>query len=303
VENHKAGFVSILGLPNAGKSTLLNALLGQKLSIITNKPQTTRKRILGILTDSNYQVIFFDTPGILNPSYLLQEKMMEQVQQSVYDGDVLLFIVDLENDPSGEKFLNDEYISSILSKKTKPFILVLNKIDKSSQEKVTSLVELFEEKNLFTRIIPVSALLAANVAEVLNAIIELLPENPNYYPDDIVADANERFFVSEIIREKIFQQYQEEIPYSTEVIIAEFSENEGRKDYIRADIIIEKDSQKGILIGKQGLAIKKLGQSARFDIEKFLDRPVFLELRIKVKAKWRSDEKTLKDLGYTKDNV
>lgn len=301
MENFKAGYASIVGLPNAGKSTLLNALLGQKLSIITNKPQTTRKRILGILTSETYQVIFLDTPGILKPSYLLQEKMMEQVNMSVRDADVMVMMIDLEDDPNGYKFHTDEYIKDILEKSNAPKILLLNKIDKSTQEKVVKLVENFEGTGKFKRILPVAASLGANVAEVLNSIVDLLPESPKFYPDDRIANENERFFVSEIIREKIFDIFSEEIPYSCEVVVMDFKERPGRKDVISAEIFVEKDSQKGILIGKQGAAIKRLGENARKDIEQFLEREVFLEIRVKVRSKWRSDEKSLKSFGYTKD--
>lgn len=302
MENFKAGYVSIIGLPNSGKSTLLNALLGQKISITTNKPQTTRKRILGILTTEEYQVIFLDTPGVLKPNYLLQEKMMEQVNMSVNDADIIVCMLDLENDPKGERFMSEEYLQFVMKKLKGPKFLVLNKIDKSTQEKVTLLAEKFDSLKVFDKIIPMAAVLGANVAEVLSSIIDLLPESPKFYPDDIVADANERFFVSEMIREKIFEQYKEEIPYSCDVLIADFQENENRKDLILAEIIVEKESQKGIIIGKQGTAIKRLGEAARLDIEKFLERPVFLELRVKVREKWRSNERMLKSLGYTKEN-
>ncbi|MGE5458309.1 MAG: GTPase Era [Methanococcaceae archaeon] len=302
MENFKAGYVSIIGLPNSGKSTLLNALLGQKISIATNKPQTTRKRILGILTTESYQIVFLDTPGVLKPQYLLQEKMMEQVTHSVNDADVIICMVDLENDPTGERFMAEEYLQFVTKKVNTPKYLVLNKIDKSTQEKVTELAGKFDALKVFERVIPMAASLGANVAEVLGVILDKLPEGDKFFPDDRVADANERFFVSEIIREKIFEQYREELPYSCDVLIADFQENENRKDLILAEIIVEKESQKGIIIGSQGAAIKKLGQSARTDIEALLDRPVYLELRVKVREKWRSSERMLKSLGYTRED-
>lgn len=300
--NTKSGYVTILGLPNAGKSTLLNALLGQKLSITTSKPQTTRKRLLGILSDENYQIIFLDTPGILKPAYLLQQKMMDSVVQSIKDADVIILILDVALDPSGEQTLKDVFIYDLLSKSKKPKILLLNKIDLSTQEQVTTLIEKVEKTKYFRRVIPISSKLAYNVHSVISEIIECLPEGPKYYPDDIVADESERFFVAEIIREKIFELYKDEIPYSCEVVVVDFKEKEDRKDFIQAEIYVERDSQKGILIGKQGGALKRVGETARVKIEEFLGREVFLDLHVKVKSKWRTDENMLKSFGYSKDS-
>jgi len=297
----KSGYAAILGKPNAGKSTLLNAILGQKLSIVTNKPQTTRKRILGILTEIDYQIIFLDTPGILEPAYLLQKKMMEDVGVSVYDADILILLYDLEADPTGDLTLKDKFISSVITKNKKPKLLVINKVDLSTQDNVKLLIKEFEEEESFDRVIPVSALLGYNLSSVTNAIIDLLPVHPKYFPDDIVAQDDERFFVSEIIREKIFELFKEEIPYSCEVLIADFKEREEEKNYISAEIVVEKESQKGIIIGKQGAAIKKLGKNAREAVEEFLQKQVYLELRVKVKNKWRTDEKMLKSFGYVKN--
>lgn len=301
MQKTKSGFIAILGRPNSGKSTLMNSLLGQKLSIITNKPQTTRKRVLGILTEENYQAIFLDTPGILKPAYLLQEKMMEAVEASVKDADIVILIVDVGIDPDGEKTVNDDFIYKFLLKSKKKKILLLNKVDLSSQEHIKILLNKFEEKKQFDNIIPISASMGYNLASVISSVVELLPFGPKYFPDDSMSDENERFFVSELIREKIFDQYKEEIPYSCEVIIAEFKEREGRKDYISAEIVVEKESQKGIIIGKQGAALKKIGQKAREAIEDFLEREVYLEIRVKVRSKWRSDERQLKSFGYSKD--
>ncbi len=298
--NHKAGYVSILGLPNSGKSTLMNSLIGQKLSITTSKPQTTRKRILGILSEKDYQIIFLDTPGILKPGYLLQEKMMEAVDQSIRDADIFLIMLDIHSDPEGNKILNDDAVKEILNGSSKPQILILNKIDLSTQEFVKSLIEKIQIKYSFKKIIPVSATQGFNIYEVISTIVENLPENPSFYPDDIVADENERFFVSEIIREKVLELYQEEIPYSIEVVIAEFKERDDKKDYVNAEIIVEKESQKGILIGKNGAAIKKLGLFSRKAVEDFLGKEIYLELRVKVKKKWRSNESFLKSFGYSK---
>ena len=297
----KAGYVTILGLPNAGKSTLLNALLGQKLSIITKKPQTTRKQILGILTEEDYQVIFLDTPGILKPNYLLQKKMMGFVLSAIHDADIFLIMVDLSNDNDGQKILSNDVIKKIIESKNKPVFLLLNKIDLCKEEDVKNLITLFEATQNFTSVIPISAQYNMNTERLIYEIHSVLPTGPKFYPDDIIADANERFFVSEIIREKLLEQFQEEIPYSCEVIIAEFKEREKSKDFISAEIIVERQSQKGILIGKGGAALKKLGQIARKSIEEFLEREVYLELRVKVRQNWRSDENFLRSFGYSKD--
>lgn len=296
----KSGYTAIIGLPNSGKSTLMNKLLGQKLSIVTNKPQTTRKKILGILSDENYQIIFLDTPGIIEkPGYLLQEKMMEAVDEALKDADVIILIVDISEDPEGKILFENSSVQNLITKKIRPIILLLNKVDLSTQEKVNILFDKFTSTGNFKRIIPVSTSLNFNLTQIIDAIIENLPEGPKFYPDDIASDETERFFVSEIIREKIFELYKEEIPYSTEVIINDFKEREEGKDFIDAEIIVEREGQKGIIIGKQGAAIKKLGESSRKAIEDFLQRDVYLELRVKVKSKWRSDEKVLKSLGYS----
>lgn len=293
----KSGYVTIIGKPNAGKSTLMNALLGQKLSITTNKPQTTRKRTLGILTGENYQIIFLDTPGILRPDYLLQERMIEYIVESVKDADIIIYLFDIENDPSGKRLLNDQIVQKTVRKKQKK-IAVINKIDLSNEEKVKSIIGKLESENFFDAIIPLSASQNYNLDKLLGTLIENLPEGPIFYPEDQITDETERYFVSEIIREKIFEIYRDEVPYSTEVQIEEFKEREGRKDYISASIVVERDSQKPIIIGKKGESIKKLGKFSRSSIEEFLEREVFLELRVKVRDKWRSDPKMLKNFGY-----
>ena len=300
--SHKSGFVSIIGKPNVGKSTLMNALIGEKLSIITNKPQTTRKKILGILSTENYQIIFQDTPGILNPEYLLQERMLDYVFQSVKDSELVLFIIDINADPSGTQTFDDERDAKILNEAQTKKILLINKIDLSNQNVVENLINDLSAKNIFEKIIPISATEGFNLSSVTESIIELLPEHPKYYPDDQLSDENERFFVSEIIREKVFEQYRDEIPYSTEVIIAEFKERENAKDYISAEIVVEKETQKPIILGAKGDAIKRLGQEAREAIEKFLQHEVYLELRVKVREKWRSNPTMLKSFGYKKED-
>ena len=296
---HKSGYVVLIGLPNSGKSTLLNTVLGQKLTITNVKPQTTRKRILGILTEKDYQIIFLDTPGIINPSYLLQEKMMGEVEQAFSDADITLLLIDVAEDPRGEKSLNHEFVKMSMSRKNKSTILILNKVDLISQQEATNLLNYFEGLKLFTSIILVSALHSFNIEKLVQSVIAKLPEGPSYYPNDVIAVENERFFVSEIIREKILELYREEIPYSCEVRITEFKEQENVKDYISAEIVVERESQRKIIIGKDGKSIKKLGEIARETIEEFLQSKVFLELRVKVRSKWRSDENWLRKFGYS----
>ncbi|MFZ2324767.1 MAG: GTPase Era [Ignavibacteriaceae bacterium] len=299
--NTKAGYVAIIGLPNVGKSSLMNALLGQKISITTSKPQTTRKRILGILSEENSQIVFLDTPGILKPTYLLQEKMIEDIDLSVKDADLFVIIYDVSSESSFKESAENEYIKKIIDGKSKQKILVLNKVDTITQQNALDLIEQFEKQNIFKSVIPVSAKLNFNIERLRNEIVELLPEGNKFYPDDIVAEEQERFFVSEIIREKIFELYEDEIPYSCEVLIAEFKERENAKDFISAEIVVERESQKPIIIGKAGTAIKRLGEKSRKGIEEFLGRDIYLELRVKVREKWRSNPNMLKSFGYIRE--
>lgn len=296
--NTKTGYVTIIGLPNAGKSTLMNALLGQKLSIMTKKPQTTRKSILGILSEEEYQIIFLDTPGILKPQYALQETMVESIHHSVYDADVLLLLIDIADDPDGKKTLGSPEVMELMEKSLAPKFLVINKTDLANDEQIKTIEDIGLSTNKFSKIFKISALKKNNIESLLNELISSLPEHPKLYPDDIVSMEKERFFVTELIREAIFNQFTAEVPYSTEVIIEEFKEREGRKDYISAYIIVERNTQKQIVIGKKGAAIKEIGQKARSEIEAFLERPVYLELRVKVKDKWRKNELMLKRFGY-----
>ncbi|MDD5609375.1 MAG: GTPase Era [Ignavibacterium sp.] len=298
---NKSGYAAIIGLPNVGKSTLMNALLGQKISIITAKPQTTRKRILGILSEKDYQIIFLDTPGILKPVYLLQEKMMEDVESSIKDADVFIIIYDVSSIASIKESEENEIIKSLIDDDSKEKILVLNKIDTLPQDKTVQLIEKYEGTKKFRSVIPVSAILNFNIERLKNEIVENLPEGPKYYDDEIVSDGTERFFVSEIIREKIFELYEDEIPYSCEVLIAEFKERQSAKDYISAEIVVERDSQKPIIIGKAGRAIKQLGEKSRKAIEEFLGKEVYLDLRVKVREKWRSNPVFLNSFGYIRD--
>jgi len=297
----KSGYVAIIGLPNVGKSTLMNALLGQKISITTSKPQTTRKRILGILSEENSQIIFLDTPGILKPIYLLQEKMMDDVELSIKDADVFVIIYDVSSIASLKEAEENEIIKQIVDDESKKKILVLNKIDTLVQEKTVALIERYESTKKYFSVIPVSANKKFNLERIKNDIVECLPEGPKFYDDEIVSDGTERFFVTEIIREKIFELYDDEVPYSCEVLIAEYKERQNAKDFVSAEIVVERESQKPIIIGKAGRAIKELGEKSRKAIEDFLGKEVYLELRVKVRDKWRTNPNMLKSFGYIRD--
>lgn len=298
MEITKSGYVAIIGKPNVGKSSLMNALLHEKLSIITSKPQTTRKRILGILTENNYQIIFLDTPGMLKPGYLLQEKFIDQIKLTLKDADIVVIVVDIVKDSNGSGAMSDDIVKNIMKNRSVKKIVVINKIDRSNEKTVNELVLDLEGKKIFDAVIPVSVLEEYNIQLVHDAIVKLLPGGPQFYPDDQLTNEPERFFVSEIIREKIFEMYKDEIPFSTEVIIEEFKERTGAKDYISASIIVEKETQKPIIIGKNGESIKKLGRVSREAIEIFLGRNVFLELFVKVKNRWRNNPQMLKSFGY-----
>ncbi|MDK2979404.1 MAG: GTPase, partial [Bacteroidales bacterium] len=289
---HKSGFVNIIGNPNVGKSTIMNQMVGEKLSIITPKAQTTRHRILGIVNSDDYQIVYSDTPGILKPNYKLQEKMMRFVGSAFEDADIILYVTDVV-----EKMdKNQQYIDK-LSQTNVPVLLLINKIDLSNQEELEILVDIWKKIIPKAEIIPVSATKNFNLDQVFKRILKLLPEGPAYYPKDSLTDKTERFFVSEIIREKILNNYRKEIPYSVEVEVEEFKETE-KLLRIRATINVIRPSQKGIIIGHKGQALKKTGTEAREDIEDFFGKKVFLELFVKVNKDWRDKEKTLKDFGY-----
>ena len=290
--NHKAGFVNIIGNPNVGKSTLMNALVGEKLSIITPKAQTTRHRILGIVNHEEYQIVFSDTPGIIKPAYELQASMMDFVKSALDDADILIYMVEVGE--TAQK--NEAFFNKIINSKI-PVILLLNKIDKSSQDEVAEKIAYWREKvpNSFVYII--SALEKFNVDTVFYKIIELLPEGPPYYPKDQLTDKPERFFVNEKIREKILMHYKKEIPYSVEVETESFIEEETIVR-IRSVIMVERDTQKGIIIGHKGTAIKRVGAEARKDLERFFMKKVFIELYVKVNKDWRNDKNQLKRFGY-----
>jgi len=289
---HKAGFVNIIGCPNVGKSTLLNALVGQKLSIITSKAQTTRHRIMGIVNENDYQIIFSDTPGILKPNYKLHEKMMRFVADAMEDADIFLLITDIFEDIA----LEESYIQK-LQKVTQPILLLINKIDLADEPKLHAKVAEWTAKLPNAEIVPISALLNVNVSMVMKRILDLLPEHAPFYDKEQLTDKPERFFVSEIIREKILMNYQKEIPYSTEVVVESFKEDE-KIIRIEAVIYVERDSQKGIIIGHKGEAIKKVGTQARADAETFFGKHIHLELFVKVDKDWRTNENRLKRFGY-----
>ncbi len=289
---HKAGFVNIIGNPNVGKSTLMNAFIGEKLSIITSKAQTTRHRILGIVNGDDFQVILSDTPGIIKPAYELQASMMDFVKSAFEDADVLLYMVEI-----GEKELKDEAFFNKITNSKIPVLLLLNKIDKSNQSQLEEQVQLWQQKVPNAELFPISALEGFNVKEVFNRIIDLLPESPAFYPKDQLTDRPERFFVNETVREKILMHYKKEIPYAVEVDTEEFFEEE---DIIRmrSVIMVERNTQKGIIIGHKGSAIKRVGVEARKDLEKFFGKQVHLELYVKVNKNWRSNKIQLRRFGY-----
>jgi GTP-binding protein Era len=289
---HKSGFVNIVGSPNVGKSTLMNQLVGEKLSIVTSKAQTTRHRILGIVNDDDYQIVFSDTPGVVNAAYKLHEAMMEYVNASLKDADVLLFITD-----TFESEMNHKETLDKIKKLKVPVLCLINKIDLSNQEKLTERVEYWQEQLPTALIYPISALHKFNIDQVWNKILELIPESPPYYDKEEISDRPMRFFISEIIREKIFLHCQKEIPYSCQVEIEEYKEEETIVR-IRALIIVERDSQRGIIIGRGGDMLKRIGREARIEMEKFIGQKVYLENYVKVDKDWRSTDAKLKKYGY-----
>ncbi|MFT5750655.1 MAG: GTP-binding protein Era [Flavobacteriales bacterium] len=290
--SHRAGFVNIIGNPNVGKSTLMNAFVGERLSIITSKAQTTRHRILGIVNGDDFQVLLSDTPGIIKPAYRLQASMMDFVKSAFEDADILLYLVEL-----GERELKDEAFFEKIRTAKIPVLLLINKIDTGNQELLEDSIGLWSEKVPNAEIFAISALENFGVIEVFNRIVELLPESPAFYPKDQLTDKPERFFVNEIIREKILIHYKKEIPYSVEIDTEEFFEEE-EIIRMRAVIMVERDSQKGIIIGHKGAALKRVGVEARKDLEKFFGKQVHLELYVKVNKNWRSDQRQLRRFGY-----
>lgn len=289
--NHKAGFVAIIGKPNVGKSTLLNAMLGEQLSVVTHKAQTTRHRIKGIINGENYQVVFSDTPGVLKPAYTLQERMMDAVDSSLEDADAVLLVVEC-----GEKKAADEIVER-LQKSKLPLVIAINKVDLTDQEQLELAVEYWQTSLAPKAIVPVSATEGFHTEQLKDVLVSLMPEGPAYYSKDDLSDRNVRFFVTEMIREQILKQYSKEVPYSCEVIVNEYKED-AEIDRIRCEIIVDRESQKAILLGNKGSAIKQLGIHSRKRIEQFIGKHIFLELTVKVRTDWRNDPKTLDRLGY-----
>ena len=289
---HKAGFVNIIGNPNVGKSTLMNAFVGEKLSIITSKAQTTRHRIFGIVSGDDFQIVFSDTPGIIKPSYALQASMMDFVKSAFEDADILIYMVEI-----GEKELKDEAFFKRINQLDVPVLLLINKVDTSDQTVLEEQVAYWKEKVPRAEIYPISALRNFQTEVVFNRIIELLPESPAFFPKDQLTDKPERFFVNEIIREKILLHYKKEIPYSVEVETESFADSE-TIIHIRSVIMVERESQKGIIIGHKGEALKRVGIEARTDLEKFFGKQIHLELFVKVNKDWRNNVRQLRRFGY-----
>jgi len=288
---HKSGWVSVVGSPNVGKSTLVNALMGEKLSIVTNKPQTTRHRITAIANGDDYQMVFSDTPGVLKPHYKMQEAMMKRVGEALEDADVIMAVTDVE-----EKYFQKELFDKLKHTKV-PVVVVLNKLDLGEQEETGRKLELLKEQVNPAAIIAVSALHNFNIKELKNLLLGYLPEGEPFYPKDQISDLPEKFFVSEILREKILMYYQQEIPYSVEVVTVEFLETE-KLTRIRCEIFVNRHTQKAIIIGKAGEALKRTATAARKDLEKWLNAKVFLEVQVKVKKDWRDNDMHLKNFGY-----
>ena len=289
---HKAGFVNIVGSPNVGKSTLMNALMGEKLSIVTSKAQTTRHRILGIVNDEDYQIVFSDTPGVVNSAYKLHDQMMSYVNTSLKDADILLFITDIY-----ENEMNHVETLEKIAKLKVPVLVLVNKMDQSEQEKLGERLTYWQEKLPKAEVFPISALHKFNIDAIWEKILDLTPESPAYYGKEDISDRPMRFFVSEIIREKIFLHCKKEVPYACQVEIEEYLDEEDICK-IRGIIVVERDSQKGIIIGKGGDMLKRIGRAARLEIEKFIDKKVFLETFVKVDKDWRASDQKLKKYGY-----
>lgn len=295
-KKHKSGFVNIVGNPNVGKSTLMNRLVGERISIITSKAQTTRHRIMGIVNTDDMQIVYSDTPGVLHPNYKLQESMLNFSESALGDADVLLYVTDVI-----EKIdKNEEFLQRVQKVKDYPVLLLINKIDQTNQADLEKLVVQWKELLPDAEIIPISALSNFNIDYVKQRVAELMPESPPYFEKDALTDKPARFFVTEIIREKILLYYQKEIPYSVEVVVELFKEDD-EKIHIKALIIAERDSQKGIIIGHRGQALKKVGAMARKDIERFFEKKVFLEIFVKVEKDWRNRDNMLKAFGYQLD--
>ncbi len=292
----KSGFVTIVGRPNVGKSTLLNQIMGEKLSIVSNKPQTTRNNIQTILTGENHQLVFVDTPGIHKPKHKLGEYMVNSAKDSIKEVDLVLFLIN----PEEEIGRGDKFIIETLKNQKAPVFLVLNKVDEFTQERVAKTLQMYSSEMDFKEIIPISALKGKNVDKLVELMIGAMPEGPKYYPDDMITDVQERFVVSEIIREKALRTLREEIPHGIAVDIIQMKQSPSGTWHIEVDMLCEKDSHKGIIIGKNGQSLKKIGESARYEIERFLRSKVNLKIWVKVRKEWRDNQNLLKELGYKK---
>ncbi|MDV4150113.1 GTPase Era [Clostridium sp. AL.422] len=292
----KSGFVTIVGRPNVGKSTLLNEIMGEKLSIVSNKPQTTRNNIQTILTGEDHQIVFVDTPGIHKPKHKLGEYMVNSAKDSIKEVDLVLFLIN----PEEEIGRGDKFIIETLKTQKAPIFLVVNKIDEFTQERVAKTLQMYSQEMEFKEIIPISALKGKNVDRLVELMIEAMPEGPKYYPDDMITDVQERFVVSEIIREKALRTLREEIPHGIAVDIIQMKQSPSGTWHIEVDMLCEKDSHKGIIIGKNGQSLKKIGETARYEIERFLNAKVNLKIWVKVRKEWRDNQALLKELGYKK---
>ncbi|MBM4168403.1 MAG: GTPase Era [Ignavibacteria bacterium] len=292
---YRSGYVAIVGEPNVGKSTLLNSLLQQKLSIVTTKPQTTRQRVRGILSESDAQIVFLDTPGLLEPKYLLQQSMVRSAEIALSDADVILLLIEVSTGTELRSIIAERVINRF---PTKPILLIVNKIDTVPKLHILPIIDSMNRLDVFREIVPISASKGLNLDDLIRTIKSYLPVHPPLYPDDIVSDHPERFFAAELIREEIFQRFRDEVPYSTAVEIRDYTEREHGKIFISADIIVERSSQKAILIGRKGEALKKVGSAARLQIESFIGREVYLELFVKIAERWRKKREWLQRLGY-----
>ncbi len=293
---HKSGFVTIVGRPNVGKSTLLNHIMGEKLSIVSNKPQTTRNNIQTILTGEDYQIVFVDTPGIHKPKHKLGEYMVNSAKDSIKEVDVVLFLIN----PCDEIGRGDRFIIEALKEQKAPVFLVVNKIDENSQEKVAKTLEMYSKEYDFKELIPLSALKGKNVDTLIKLMVDKMPEGPQYYPEDMITDVQEKFIVAEIVREKALKNLRDEVPHGIAVDIIQMKQNDKGTYHIEVDLICEKDSHKGIIIGKNGVSLKKIGETARYEIERFLHSKVNLKIWVKVRKEWRDNNLLLKELGYKK---
>ncbi|VYU52416.1 GTPase Era [Clostridium tertium] len=292
----KSGFVTIVGRPNVGKSTLLNEIMGEKLSIVSNKPQTTRNNIQTILTGDNYQLVFVDTPGIHKPKHKLGEYMVNSAKDSIKEVDLVLFLIN----PEEEIGRGDKFIIETLKTQKAPVFLVVNKIDEFTQDRVAKTLQMYSGEMEFKEIIPISALKGKNVEKLVELMVDAMPEGPKYYPDDMITDVQERFVISEIVREKALRTLREEIPHGIAVDIIQMKQSPSGTWHIEVDMLCEKDSHKGIIIGKNGQCLKKIGETARYEIERFLHSKVNLKIWVKVRKEWRDNQNLLKELGYKK---